>query len=269
MFTAHTARDQAETLLMRVVRGTGPAGLAAIAARRGRFVRPLLGVARADTERYVTTRALPTWDDPMNRDPAFTRVRVRAAILPALRRENPNLDDALLRLARAATEWRDAIDELARPHGAFPIDAPELAALPAAIRKRALAMAIERAGAGYDAVHLDALDALVVAPVRGERGVDLPSGRIVRTYDRVDLATAPAVAPPIPAPPGHELRVWRPGDRMRPARLRGRARKLSDLFTDAKVPASVRRTARVLVRSSDGVIVWAEHLGTAYSDGSF
>jgi len=53
---------------------------------------------------------------------------------------------------------------------------------------------------------------------------------------------------------------------MRPARLKGRSRKLSDLYIDAKVPRAVRAVARVLVRSSDAAIVWAEHLGLAYGE---
>ena len=53
---------------------------------------------------------------------------------------------------------------------------------------------------------------------------------------------------------------------MRPARLKGRSRKLSDLYIDAKVPRDARNTARVLVRQSDATIVWAEHLGTAFGE---
>src|SRR3569623_636704 len=67
MLLAHTARDQAETVLMRILRGTGPAGLAGMAARRGPFVRPWLEVPRADIEEYVRARTLPVWDDPINR----------------------------------------------------------------------------------------------------------------------------------------------------------------------------------------------------------
>lgn len=239
IWLAHTARDQAETVLMRIVRGTGPAGLAGIPEQRGRFVRPLLHTSREVVEAYVAARGLPVWDDPMNHDRALFRVRVRELLLPMLRAENPAIDDALCRLAASAREWTDAIDAQAGPHAQFPI----------AVHKRALAIALERAGVGFTAGHLDAIEALS----RTGAGVDLPGGRIERVYDQLVLVQSPRRV---------ELRVWQPGDRMRPARLNGRSRKLSDLFIDAKVPRELRKVARVLVR--DGEIVWAEHLGPAF-----
>src|SRR5437868_4833374 len=102
VLVGHTARDQAETVLLRLLRGTGPAGLAGIAARRGRFVRPLLGLPRSAIDAYVAARGLPVWHDPMNDDRRLARVRVRRDVLPALRRENPQLDAALVRLAASA-----------------------------------------------------------------------------------------------------------------------------------------------------------------------
>lgn len=265
MLTGHTARDQAETVLMRIVRGTGPAGLAGIPARRGRFVRPLLALPRAAIDTYAAAHALPVWADPMNADTRLSRVRFRGGVLPALRAENPQLDAALLRLAASAAEWAEVIDARARPRGAFPIACAALAAEPAAIRKRALALALEAAGLRYDAGHLDRLDAVVTASPHGEVALDLPGGRLVRSYDALaPVAGVPAAGPALAAPPGpYLLRPWRPGDRMRPARLRGRSRKLADLFIDAKVPRASRATAQVLVRTSDGAIVWAEHLGRA------
>jgi hypothetical protein len=56
---------------------------------------------------------------------------------------------------------------------------------------------------------------------------------------------------------------------MRPARLKGRSRKLSDLYIDAKVPRAARATARVLVRLADATIVWAEHVGAAFGEPCF
>src|SRR5215813_14152114 len=129
----HTARDQAETVLLRLLRGTGPAGLAAIAAQRGRFVRPLLALERSAIDAYVAARGLPVWHDPMNDDRRLARIRVRCDILPLLRRENPQLDAALVRLASSAAEWLEVVDDLARPFARFPIDAAALAARPAAV----------------------------------------------------------------------------------------------------------------------------------------
>lgn len=266
IFLAHTARDQAETVLMRVLRGTGPAGLAGIAAVRSVYVRPLLELSRGVIDEYVVERALPTWPDPMNDDSRFTRVRMRQQILPALRAENPNLDDALCRLADSTREWLAVIDAQAQPFAQLPIDCPQLAAQVPAIRKRAIAIALDRAGLGYDAVHLDAIDALITAPAAGERAIDLPGGVLVRSYDRLrERSVLPAEE--LRAPDGpYALRVWQPGDRMKPARLKGRSRKLSDLFIDLKVPREVRRAARVVIRTTDFAIVWAEHVGLAFGE---
>lgn len=240
VWLAHTARDQAETVLMRIVRGTGPAGLAGIPAVRGRFARPLLALSRDLVEAYASERALPIWDDPMNRDSRLQRVRVREQVMPVLRAENPAIEDALCRLAAAAREWTEALDQEAEPLAHFPM----------AVTKRALVLALEKQGIGYEARHLDAILALA----RTGAGVDLPGGRVERSYDQLVLAT--------PDLEGCEVRVWQPGDRMRPARLKGRSKKLSDLFIDAKVPRERRATARVALR--DGIIVWAEHIGAAY-----
>jgi tRNA(Ile)-lysidine synthase len=272
VLVGHTARDQAETVLLRLLRGTGPAGLAAIAAVRGRFARPLLGLDRAAIEAYVAARGLPVWHDPMNDDRRVARVRVRHDVLPALRRENPQLDAALVRLAGSAAEWLEVIDGLARPLARFPVAAAAVAAQPAAVRKRALALALEAAGVDYDAAHLEQLDRLVAGPDRGEVAIDLPGARVVRSYGAVSVSMSAATSTralpvALDAPhAGYELRAWRPGDRMRPARLKGRSRKLSDLYIDAKVPRAARAAARVLVRTSDATIVWAEHVGAAFGE---
>ncbi|HEY0191694.1 MAG TPA: tRNA lysidine(34) synthetase TilS [Kofleriaceae bacterium] len=267
IFTGHTARDQAETVVLRLLRGTGPAGLAAIPAVRGVYVRPFLALGRDAIDAYVQARELPVWSDPMNADRRLARVRVRAQILPALRAENPRLDAALVRLAASAAEWLEVIDAQARPLGRFPIAIRQLAAQPAAIRKRALALALEAAGLDADAHHLAELDRVACQPSRGEIAVCVAGGVVVRSYDVLQLRAAPLpLDPPHAAPAGHELRAWQPGDRMRPARLGGRSRKLSDLFIDAKIPRALRRSARVLVRTADATIVWAEHLGAAFGE---
>ncbi len=276
ILVGHTARDQAETVLMRIIRGTGPAGLSGIPRRRViergdggtcTIARPLLHLDRTVIDQYIAERQLPTWNDPMNADRTIARVRMREDILPMLRRENPQLDAALVRLATSASEWAFVIDAVAQPFGRFPIDCIALAAQPAAVRKRAIAIALEAAGAGYDATHLDAVDQLVASPTHGERALDLAGGRFVRTYDQARFeptGTSVAESVPLTIPKGCEVRIWQAGDRMRPQRLGGQSRKLSDLFADAKVPRQERASARVIVRVHDTAIVWAEHLGIAH-----
>jgi tRNA(Ile)-lysidine synthase len=275
MLTAHTARDQAETVLMRVLRGTGPAGLGGIPRRRARYVRPLLAVPRAATEAYVAGHRLPTWADPMNDDPRFARARLRA-LWPGLAAENPGLDEALARLASAAGEWTEVIDAaVAAAQLRDELDCARLAAAPAAVAKRAIALAAERAGLALAADHLNAIHALARRPTAGTVAIDVPGGRAVRVYDRLAFEAGPStragedaagaatlIVKNAPGPT--EIRTVQPGDRMRPARLRGRSRKLSDLYTDARVPRAARADARVVVDAGSGEILWAEHLGAAF-----
>lgn len=110
IFTAHQRDDQVETVLMRILRGTGPAGLAGMTLRQGRLVRPLLRVPRALLLDHVRARALPTWDDPANRDPRHQRSWVRTAMLPFLRERIPDIDRRLERLSRQAARQRAGWD---------------------------------------------------------------------------------------------------------------------------------------------------------------
>jgi tRNA(Ile)-lysidine synthase len=85
VFTAHHADDQVETVLMRALRGSGPAGLAGMAVRRGTLVRPLLPFRREAVLRYVRAQALSVWSDPANQDPRHLRAWLRGDVLPVLR----------------------------------------------------------------------------------------------------------------------------------------------------------------------------------------
>jgi tRNA(Ile)-lysidine synthase len=280
VLTAHTASDQAETVLLQLLRGTGPAGLAGVARRRGPFLRPLLEVSRTDVLTYLDTAAtdLVAWHDPMNEDPRFTRVRVRKELVPALHRINPQAEAALCRLAAAAAEERVVLDAaaIALVRGAHVpttggLSCAAIAAAPPPIAKRALAAWL-RGHREISARHLDALVRLCRGKDAGTRGIDLPGGRVERVYGELLLVSAPvgpdvlAAAPVLvvdgPDAP-YRVRLFAPGDRMRPVRLRGRSRKLSDLFIDLRIPRALRARARVVERP-DGTIVWAEHVGAAF-----
>lgn len=274
----HTASDQAETVLMRVIRGTGVAGLAAIPLRRARYVRPLLSSTREDIEAYLAERGYAAARDPMNQDPRFLRVRVRERILPGLRAENPRIDEALVRLAAGAAEDRAVLDYAAAcllgRGGTGPvwqIACADLLEAPPAVAKRAILLAAERLGGGeIGAAHLEAALDIARGPDAGSRNLDLPGLVVTREYGALRLraageVTAREAAVEIQGPDGpYALRPWRSGDRMRPQRLKGRSRKLSDLLGDAKIPQRLRRQARVAVRESDDEIVWAEHVGIAF-----
>ena len=274
----HTADDQAETVLMRVIRGSGVLGLGGIPLRRGRYVRPLLETRRAEIEAYLERRGDRPVCDPMNRDRRFLRARVRHELLPQLRRENPRVVEALTRLAQAAREQSEVLDfaadcllDQARGEGPISFAAAGLASAPPAVAKRAIQRALtsltprEISGA-----HLEAVVALAASPPGGSRCLDLPGLRVTREYGEVRLEAAGAAPAPEPAvqisgPDGpYLIRRWQFGDRMRPERLKGRSRKLSDLFGDEKIPRRLRHRARIGVRQSDNEIVWAEYVGKAF-----
>ncbi len=110
--TAHTADDQAETVLMRLLEGAGPRGLAGIAPMRGMLIRPLLGARRADVEAHLRARGLGWVEDASNRDTRFLRNRIRLEVLPFLARAvEPSIVD---RLARSAALVRGMVDDLER-----------------------------------------------------------------------------------------------------------------------------------------------------------
>lgn len=111
--TAHTADDQAETVLFRAARGSGPRGLSAIRPRRlPAVVRPLLPFRRAELEAFAREREIPFRDDPTNRDPRWTRNRLRHQVLPALEEAVPGAARALAALAGTARDHVTALDEL-------------------------------------------------------------------------------------------------------------------------------------------------------------
>jgi tRNA(Ile)-lysidine synthase len=109
ILTAHTEDDQVETVLMRVLRGSGARGLAGLYAPSD-IVRPLIGVRRADLERFATERGLEWRTDPGNASRAFLRNRIRLDLLPAMRKASPGIDETLLELARRAADWRRGMD---------------------------------------------------------------------------------------------------------------------------------------------------------------
>jgi tRNA(Ile)-lysidine synthase len=110
--TGHTLDDQAETVLLRLIRGTGMRGLRAVQPRlelqQGDVIRPLLGIRRRELEQYLQAARQPWRDDATNRDPKFTRNRVRQLLLPLLEREfNPAIAENLAELAEIARGEED------------------------------------------------------------------------------------------------------------------------------------------------------------------
>jgi tRNA(Ile)-lysidine synthase len=237
----HTLDDQAETVLLGLGRGSGARSLAGMRTWDPPWLRPLLGLRRADTAAACRSQGLTFWDDPHNVDPRFTRVRLRSEVLPLL--EEVLGGGVAEALARTAAQLRDdgealdaaACDVLARAAAADDdaqlaeqaaddtavldtavldtavldtavLDTAVLAVAPAAVRRRALRTWLGARGVtGLTDLHLRAADDLV-GRWRGQGGVTLP-GRLelIREHGRLRVRTA----------------AW-PGARRRPARGSGR-----------------------------------------------
>ncbi|WOC33230.1 tRNA lysidine(34) synthetase TilS [Caproicibacterium argilliputei] len=187
--TAHTLSDCAETVLLNLARGAGAAGLAGIPPVRGKIIRPLLAVSRAQTEAYCRENGLAFVTDSSNADLTFARNRVRALVVPQLRQVNPAFERAAGRAAETLREDEACLREFARQaleqaacHGGW--RAEVLAKQPRAVRMRALSLAAEAAGAGrLSCKHLDALDTLL----RHGGGCTLPGACCARVEQGVLL----------------------------------------------------------------------------------
>jgi tRNA(Ile)-lysidine synthase len=176
--TAHTADDQAETVLLNLVRGSGQRGLRGMPARRGRVVRPLLHVRRSALRYALEAARIPYRVDPSNADIDRSRAWVRAELLPTLHRLNPSTVAALVRYAELAAEDDALLDALAAEElvrrrgadGAIDWRVPP----PTSLGRRVLRLAI-----GDPAPAADRIEAVLTA-ASGPRGglvIELGRGR--------------------------------------------------------------------------------------------
>ncbi len=193
LLLGHTLDDQAEQVLLGLARGSGTRSLAGIPPERslpggGRLLRPLLGLRRTDTERACTEWGLTPWHDPHNDDPAYTRVRVRHDVLPALEDHlGPGVAEALARTARQARDDADLLDELAERHlGDIPDELPvTVLDAPTPIATRVLRRWLIAHGAaepGHDHVHAVMR---LVTHWRGQHSVEVPGLRVGRRGGRL------------------------------------------------------------------------------------
>ena len=214
----HTLDDQAESFLLRLLRGSGRRGLAGIhPVLDGRFIRPLLGLRRADLRAWLRAHRLRWREDATNRDLGHARNRVRRRLLPLLEREfNPQATRVLARAAdllRDEEEWlerltRKAYEVIATEKPPLvTLDAGRLEALPIAARRRLVRRAIERARGhlrGIDQRHVERALSLLARGRRGTR-LDFPGGlRVSSRGRRLSFAASdPEIAGL--APPRHSI----------------------------------------------------------------
>ncbi len=308
--TAHTASDQAETVLYRLACSPGRRALLGMAARNGRLVRPLLAVSGGVTRDYCRELGLEWREDETNADRRLARNRLRLDVLPALRSINTAAERNVQATADQLREESelldglvdDALERLATPGRTPAVDASRLRELAAPLRRLVLRRLAEQAAGQPLALRSAQVDEIERLAARGgSAAIDVGAGvRAVCEYGvlRFKREAVPAVPQEAAlAVPGHchfgdwelvcelgrgdaglgssdepvldadrlasvlTVRSWREGDRMRPLGLAG-TKSLQDLFTDRKVPRSVRRLLPVV--ESDGEIAWVA--GVAVSE---
>jgi tRNA(Ile)-lysidine synthase len=193
----HTRDDQAETVLFRMLRGSGLAGLAGIlpVTAEGLF-RPLLGVTRSEVEAYLRQRGIPWREDASNRQVKFARNRIRHELLPRLKQDwNPRLDVALAQMADLAYEeerwWAAEVARCAKQllvisPGAVEAPASELAKLPRALARRLVRHAIRQAKGSLRGVEFSHIEDVLELPEAGGKA-ELPGIHVIRSFDWVRL----------------------------------------------------------------------------------
>lgn len=272
--TAHTADDNAETVLMRLIRGTGLKGLGAIAPVSGNVIRPMLTVTRDDVEAFLEEYALPHVEDSSNGTDDFLRNRIRHGILPLMRAENPRIGENLSAMALLLRQDEACLQAMI-PEEQVP-DVSRLKAMEPALRRRALERFLKAQGVREpEQIHILQAEQLLYhwSP---SAAMQFPCGvTIGRQYDRlVRLECAPELPETRLSVPGETciggkrfvseyatdleerpdsvlvcpagvltVRSRRSGDTMR---LPGGTRSLKKMYIDRKIPASQRAAVPVL-----------------------
>lgn len=272
--TAHTADDNAETVLMRLIRGTGLKGLGAIAPVSGNVIRPMLTVTRDDVEAFLEEYALPHVEDSSNAEDDFLRNRIRHGILPLMRAENPRIGENLSAMALLLRQDEACLQAMI-PEEQMP-DVSRLKAMEPALRRRTLERFLKAQGVREpEQIHIlqaeqllyhwspsasmqfpggvtigrqyDCLVRLECAPELPETRLSVPGEtciggkRFVSEY-ATDLEERPDSV--LVCPVGVLIvRSRRSGDTMR---LPGGTRSLKKMYIDRKIPASQRAVVPVL-----------------------
>lgn len=222
--TAHTASDNAETILFHLARGSGLRGLGGILPRREEIIRPLLTVTRREVEDYLFRHSLPHMEDSSNRSDDYTRNRIRHQVLPVLEEISPGFlartadTAALLRADEACLTGlaRELADRAVPQDGGLAVEAAVIASAPDPIASRALRLLLGRLWGGdqnCSAAHLNALLRLC----RGDSPsgeVHLPRGTSARrAYETLlfvpRLGPIPLAEGPMPLPGVLDCGPWR------------------------------------------------------------
>ena len=265
--TAHTADDNAETVLMHIVRGTGLKGLGGIAPQNGSVIRPLLTVTRQNVEDFCAEWCLSYITDSSNEGDDFLRNRLRHHVMPLLRQENPAVAENTSAMALRLRQDEDCLAQLSR---CAEMDVDTLRKLHPALRSRALEGFLKRSGIREpEASHIAQAEALVFSR-KPSAFARFPGGIVVaRNYGTLMLRQEEEIPEetvlPVPGsilwgdwritaseagegltlyPAGPiTVRSRRSGDTIR---LSGGSKSLKKLFIDRKIPAAERALVPVI-----------------------
>ena len=274
--TAHTANDNAETVLMHLVRGTGLKGLGAIAPVRDNLIRPMLGVTRQEVLAFLEEYSLSYVTDSSNQTDAFFRNRLRHHVMPLLEQENPKLAENLSALALRLRQDEEVLSSMVQAEDI--LDVKTLQNMTQAMRSRTVAAFLERSGVPEpESEHIELVGKLVFSH-KPSAQAQLPGGIVVtRCYDKLQVAQNMQTITPVElccpgdvelpgqglrvvcspavrledtpgcftvAPQGRIiLRARQAGDTMR---LCGGTKELKKLFIDRKIPAAQRMQIPVI-----------------------
>ena len=266
--TAHTADDNAETVLLHLIRGTGLKGLGGITPIHGRIIRPMLSITRQDVEGFLEEWCLPHIEDSSNETDAFLRNRIRHHVMPLLKEENPKLGENLSRMALRLREDEECLSSWSNfdtlPSVEF------LKAMHPALRSRALADFLVKSGVKEpEDSHIAQAEVLLYSD-RPSARASFPGGvTIARNYGKLEvtqqqdkleerllccpgelvlpglrITCQPAEEPvntsdafTVSARGEIRIRSRQSGDSIR---LSGGTKSLKKLFIDRKIPAAQR-----------------------------
>ena len=259
--TAHTADDNAETLLMHLVRGTGLKGLGGIMPQNGNVIRPMLSITRQEIEDFLAEYAVDYITDSSNNGDDFLRNRIRHHVMPLLKEENPRLSQNLSAMALRLRLDEEALAQQAAFDGAPEVEI--LRKMAPSVRARALEKFLKDSGVKEpEAVHIRQAEALVFSENPSARA-NFPGGLIIgRKYDILTVVSTNTGEIPyrISCTAAEEIinttdtftvvpvgsvyiRSRQAGDSMR---LPGGTKTLKKILIDRKIPAAERSLVPVL-----------------------
>ena len=192
----HTSSDQAETVLLGLVRGSGSKSLSGMSEKTGLLLRPLLGIERATTEAFCKDSGIKYWSDPQNKDEKFLRVMIRKHVLPFLEKQlGGSVAASLVRTSDQLREDNTYLEsqadksfkKYAKVSGSgISFDAKAIEKLPAAILNRVIKKALDGFGSESSRTHVLAVSDLVLS-WHGQKPLALPGVRVVRKGNTISF----------------------------------------------------------------------------------